>query len=88
MWVNAGEIPGDGIDNDGNGYVDDVYGYNFYDDTGDPMDDNGHGTHCAGIIGAIHDDVGAHGVVPDALLMALKSSAYQSSRLFAQCLCE
>ncbi len=48
--VNTGEIAGDGIDNDGNGVVDDVYGYNAFADSGDPMDGHGHGTHCTGTI--------------------------------------
>jgi len=52
MWTNPGEIPNDGIDNDNNGYVDDMHGINAITDTGDPMDDNGHGTHVAGTIGA------------------------------------
>ena len=55
MWTNPGETPGDGVDNDGNGIVDDYYGANFVTDEGtrgDPMDSNGHGTHCAGIIAA------------------------------------
>ena len=52
MWTNPGEIAGDGIDNDGNGIIDDVYGADFYWSTGDPIDRNGHGTHCAGIIAA------------------------------------
>ena len=52
IWVNKGEIAGDGIDNDGNGYVDDVHGYNFYDYNGDPMDSGFHGTHCSGTIAA------------------------------------
>ena len=56
IWTNPGEIPGDGIDNDGNGYVDDVHGYDFYDNDGDPMDDNSHGTHVAGTIGAVGDN--------------------------------
>ncbi|NIN34405.1 MAG: S8 family serine peptidase, partial [Gammaproteobacteria bacterium] len=52
MWVNTGEIAGNGIDDDNNGYVDDIYGYDFINGDSDPMDDNGHGTHCAGIISA------------------------------------
>lgn len=51
LWRNPGEIPSDGIDNDGNGYVDDVYGYNFVDATG-VIVAHGHGTHVAGTVGA------------------------------------
>ncbi|HOX58359.1 MAG TPA: S8 family serine peptidase [Candidatus Paceibacterota bacterium] len=51
IWTNLGETPGDGLDNDGNGYVDDVHGYDFYANDGDPMDEDEHGTHCAGTIG-------------------------------------
>ena len=51
-WINPGEIADDGIDNDGNGFIDDVYGWDFANDDNDPMDDQGHGTHCAGTIGA------------------------------------
>jgi len=55
MWTNPGEIAGDGIDNDGNGIVDDVYGADFTQTiagTGDPIDRHGHGSHCSGIIAA------------------------------------
>lgn len=52
MWTNPGEIPGDGIDNEGNGFVDDIHGYDFDNDDGDPLDDNNHGTHTAGIAAA------------------------------------
>ena len=55
MWTNPGEIAGDGIDNDGNGIVDDVYGADFTETIagkGDPIDRHGHGSHCSGIIAA------------------------------------
>jgi thermitase len=52
IWTNTGEIAGNTIDDDHNGYVDDVYGWNFFNNTPYSRDDNGHGTHCAGIIGA------------------------------------
>ncbi|CAA6819087.1 MAG: Unknown protein [uncultured Sulfurovum sp.] len=51
MWKNPGEIAGNGIDDDGNGYVDDIYGIDTINHDSDPMDDNHHGTHCAGTIG-------------------------------------
>ena len=52
LWVNPREIPNNGRDDDGNGVVDDVHGYDAYHDDGTPEDAHGHGTHCAGIIGA------------------------------------
>jgi subtilisin family serine protease len=52
IYVNPGEIDGNGIDDDGNGFVDDVHGWDFIHDDNDPSDDVGHGTHVAGIIGA------------------------------------
>jgi hypothetical protein len=45
IWTNTGEIPGNGIDDDNNGYIDDIHGYDFYEDDGDPMDIDSHGTH-------------------------------------------
>lgn len=73
MWVNEGEIPGDGIDNDGNGYIDDVHGWNAALDSGNPMDGNAHGTHCAGTIGAEHNNgIGVAGVMADVRMMAVK----------------
>lgn len=61
MVVNASEIPSNLIDDDANGFVDDYLGYDFYDRDGDPVDEHGHGTHCAGIVGGRGDN--ATGVV-------------------------
>ncbi len=73
MWVNTKEIPGNGIDDDGNGFVDDVYGYDFANNDSNPMDGNGHGTHCSGTIGAVHDNkIGVAGVMADVQIMAVK----------------
>lgn len=51
IWTNPGEIPDNGVDDDGNGWVDDIHGINAIVETGDPMDDHAHGTHVAGTIG-------------------------------------
>ncbi len=74
MWVNEAELNGDpGIDDDGNGFVDDIYGYDFMNGDGDPMDDHGHGTHVSGTIGAVGDNsIGVAGVCWDVRIMALK----------------
>lgn len=73
MWINEKEIPGNGIDDDSNGYVDDVYGWNANAKNGDPMDGNDHGTHCAGTIGAEHNNgLGVAGVMGEVSLMAVK----------------
>ena len=63
IWTNPGEIPNNGQDDDGNGYVDDVHGYDFYDYDSDPMDYNSHGTHCGGTVGGVgNNGVGVAGV--------------------------
>ena len=72
MWLNIDEVPGNGLDDDNNGYVDDVYGYDFVNNDSDPMDDHGHGTHCAGIAAADANSVGIVGGNPAARVMALK----------------
>ena len=73
MWKNPGETEGDGIDNDFNGFIDDVYGWDFYNNDSDPMDDHDHGTHCSGTIAAVGDNgTGVTGVNWDARIMALK----------------
>ncbi len=73
MWRNTREIAGNGIDDDANGYVDDVHGINGITNSGDPMDDNNHGTHCAGTIAATANNAGQHvGVAYNVRLMGLK----------------
>lgn len=73
MWVNPREVAGNGKDDDGNGFVDDIYGANFMDNNGDPMDDYHHGTHVAGIIGAVgNNGIGVSGVNWNTRIMALK----------------
>jgi len=73
MWINPGEIPGNGIDDDGNGYIDDIYGIDAVNNDSDPMDDQGHGTHCAGTIGAVgHNGLGVVGVNWNVSMIALK----------------
>ena len=73
MWVNELEANGiEGVDDDGNGYVDDVHGYDFANDDGDPQDGHSHGTHCAGNIGAIHDRNGVRGVMNNVKMVAIK----------------
>ncbi len=73
MWVNPGEIPGDGIDNDNNGYVDDVHGIDAYSGDSDPWDENGHGTHVAGTAAAVgNNGISVVGVAWQAKIMALR----------------
>ena len=73
MWKNPGEIAGNGIDDDGNGFIDDVYGYDFFYNDSDPLDENGHGTHVAGTIGAVgNNSLGVVGVNWNVRLMAIK----------------
>lgn len=73
LWVNEAEKNGaPGLDDDANGFVDDVYGYNFNDNTADPIDDWGHGTHLAGIIGAAHNGEGVRGIMANVQIMSLK----------------
>ncbi|MBN9420594.1 MAG: S8 family serine peptidase [Candidatus Eremiobacteraeota bacterium] len=73
IWVNQGEIPGNGKDDDGNGVVDDVYGFNAFDKTGNPMDRHSHGTHCAGTIAGVgNNGQGMVGVNQRARVMPIK----------------
>ncbi|MCB9254077.1 MAG: S8 family serine peptidase [Bdellovibrionaceae bacterium] len=79
IWVNSGEIAGNGIDDDGNGYVDDVNGWNVFDDNGTVSADR-HGTHVAGIVGARGDN-GLHtvGVNWNVKIMAVEGASGQTS---------
>lgn len=74
MWCNEAELNGSPhVDDDDNGYVDDVYGYNFAYSNSDPIDDQGHGTHCAGIIAAVGDNgLDIAGICWTARIMAIK----------------
>jgi len=90
IWTNESEIPDNGLDDDHNGYIDDVHGWDFagdladslsgtfpYDEDNDPTDEHGHGTHCAGIIAAVTDNaVGVAGINPDCLIMPLGFHPY------------
>ncbi|MCG2721316.1 MAG: S8 family serine peptidase [Thermodesulfovibrionales bacterium] len=73
VWQNTKEIPANGIDDDGNGYVDDVYGWDFIDNDGYPEDLDSHGTHVAGIIASQgNNGAGGSGVMWSARIMALR----------------
>ena len=73
IWVNTKEIPGNGIDDDGNGYIDDVYGVDLETGRDSGMDDNGHGTHVAGIIAASNNHIGVVGLAYNVKLMPIKA---------------
>ena len=75
MWINSGEVPGNGVDDDNNGYIDDIHGIRTArgGNEGDPMDDNGHGSHTAGTIGAKGDNnKGIIGISQDVEIIACK----------------
>ena len=92
-WINADEIPDNGIDDDNNGYIDDVRGWDFSeppssDGSGksengdnDPIDESGHGTHVTGIIGAaVDNDVGIAGIAWNCTLMPIRGAGVEGIR--------
>lgn len=72
LWRNEDEVPDNGVDDDKNGYVDDVIGWDFVTHTNRPWDYDGHGTFVTGIIVARHNDIGIAGIAPNARIMVLK----------------
>jgi subtilisin family serine protease len=72
-WTNPGEIAGNGIDDDSNGFIDDIHGWDFANGDNDPMDDNDHGTHCSGTIGGVaNNGIGVAGVNWNVKIMGCK----------------
>lgn len=77
IWINNDEIPGNGIDDDNNNFVDDIRGWDFYNMDNDPLDDSGHGTHCAGIASATgNNGIGVAGVCWNCTIMPVKGLNY------------
>ncbi|QZZ20986.1 S8 family serine peptidase [Leptothermofonsia sichuanensis E412] len=72
IWINTREIPGNGIDDDGNGFIDDIRGWDFVQRDNTPTDPNGHGTHVAGTIAAVNNSFGATGVAYNAQIMPVR----------------
>lgn len=95
IWNNPDEIPDNGIDDDHNGFVDDIVGWDFSGNEGgypvwhdnDPTDTKGHGTHCAGIVASIiGNGLGVAGVAPEAKIMALKAYPWMTLSVNAACI--
>jgi subtilisin family serine protease len=73
LWRNPGEIPANGLDDDANGKIDDIFGWDFYNEDPTPGDEHGHGSHIAGIIGAVGGNaIGVSGVAPRAQIASLR----------------
>ncbi len=83
VWTNTAEIAGNGVDDDHNGYVDDIYGYDFVNKDGNALDDNGHGTHVSGIIAGLKNGTGVTGVAYGATIMPVKVLDAAGSGSFA-----
>ena len=83
IWINENEIPINGIDDDGNGFVDDVRGWDFVDNDNVPIDDFGHGTHCAGIVAAVgNNSIGISGVCWNCKIMPIKTLNFFGQAIF------
>jgi subtilisin family serine protease len=81
IFVNTLEQNGKpGIDDDGNGYIDDIHGWDFFNNDNDPEDDRAHGTHVAGLIGARHNEIGIAGVMSQVRILPLKFIAQNGGR--------
>ena len=74
IWVNTGETPDNGVDDDGNGYIDDYYGVDIVAGKGSGNDDHGHGTHVAGIIAAKNNNLGVVGIAHNVKIMPVKAA--------------
>lgn len=75
IWNNTKEIPENSIDDDNNGYIDDMIGWDFYNNDNDPKDENGHGTSCAGVaIASADNSIGIAGISFNCKIMAIKIS--------------
>ncbi|MFH1120221.1 MAG: CARDB domain-containing protein [Bacteroidota bacterium] len=84
IWTNSNEIPGNGIDDDDNGYIDDIHGWDFFYDDAEPTDIHGHGTHVAGTVGAVgNNSIGVTGVCWNVKLMVLKVTSNDASPGFS-----
>ncbi|KAL8271393.1 hypothetical protein Esti_004727 [Eimeria stiedai] len=84
LWKNTAEVPNNGVDDDGNGYVDDYHGYDFEKGSSDPMDQHGHGTHVAGIVAAsANNGIGVAGANWRVKLMPLKFEKRSSAAVEA-----
>jgi len=75
MWINDDEIPNNDIDDDGNGYIDDFHGYDFFENDSDHLDVLGHGTLCAGVAAAVgNNEIGITGVAWNCKIMDIKAA--------------
>ncbi|MFC1617298.1 S8 family peptidase [Candidatus Margulisiibacteriota bacterium] len=89
IWINTGEIPDNGIDDDNNGYIDDIRGYDFGDMDNDPLDEHYHGTHVSGIIAAEgNNGIGITGVNWKARIMPLKVALLGTDEAYVSSVCE